>query len=48
MWDEDRKIPVNEIAGKYGISAELAEQNCRLYLTHPGVSAEGILGRMGL
>ncbi len=48
MRDTDRKIPVQEIAGKNGISAELAEQICRLYLTHPGVSPEGILGKMGL
>ena len=35
-------------AARNGISEELADQICRLYLTHPGVSVEGILGKMGL
>ena len=48
MHDTDRQIPVEEIAVKNHISRELAEQICRLYLTHPGVSADGILGKMGL
>lgn len=48
MRDTDKKIPVAKIAVKNGISEELAEQICRLYLTHPGVNAEGILGKMGL
>lgn len=48
MRDTDKKLPVGEIAAKNGISSELAEQICRLYLTHPGVSADGILGKMGL
>ena len=48
MRDTDRQIPVEEIAIKNHISRELAEQICRLYLTHPGVSADGILGKMGL
>lgn len=48
MRDTDRKLPVKEIAVKNSISEDLAEQICRLYLTHPGVSADGILGKMGL
>lgn len=48
MHDTDRQMPVEEIAVKNHISRELAEQICRLYLTHPGVSADGILGKMGL
>ena len=48
MRDTNRKLSVKAIAAKNGISEELAEQICRLYLTHPGVSAEGILGKMGL
>lgn len=39
---------VVEIADKYGISKELTEQICRLYLTHPGVDADAILGKMGI
>ena len=48
MKDTNRKIPVDEIAKKNGISIQLAEQICRLYLTHPGVSADGIMAKMGL
>lgn len=40
MRDTDKKLSIPEIAARNGISEELAEQICRLYLTHPGVSAE--------
>ena len=46
--DTDRRISVEEIARKNGINQQLAEQICRLYLTHPGVNAEGIMKKMGL
>ena len=39
---------VSEISSELGIDRELAEQVCRLYLTHPGVTAEGIMTKMGL
>ena len=39
---------VKEIADKYGLNKELTEQICRLYLTHPGVDADGIMGKMGM
>lgn len=48
MRDTDKGIPVSEIAVRNDISKELAELICRLYLTHPGVSADGIMGKMGL
>ena len=48
MRDTDRGIPVREIAVKNEIDEELAELICRLYLTHPGVSADGIMGKMGM
>lgn len=48
MRDTDKNLSVREIAAKNGINEELAEQICRLYLTHPGVTADGILGKMGL
>lgn len=48
MRDTDKGIPVTEIAARRGISEELTELICRLYLTHPGVSADGIMGKMGL
>lgn len=47
MKDTDRGIPFQKMAEKYGISDDLAEQICRLYLTHPGIDADGILGKMG-
>ena len=39
---------VSEIAETLGIEKDLAELICRLYLTHPGVTAEGIMTKMGL
>lgn len=48
MRDTNRGKSVREMAVRNGISEELAEQICRLYLTHPGVDAEGIMGKMGL
>ena len=37
-----------EIAQKTGMDAALAEQIARLYVTHPGVTVEGIMAKMGL
>ena len=37
-----------EIAARYGLDAVLAEQIARLYVTHPGVTADGIMTKMGL
>ena len=37
-----------EIAAKYGLDPALAEQIARLYVTHPGVTADGIMAKMGL
>lgn len=48
MRDTNRRLSVGEIAAKNGISEELTEQICRLYLTHPGVSADGIIDKMGI
>ena len=39
---------VLEISGKLGMDPDLTEQICRLYLTHPGVDADGIMTKMGL
>ena len=38
----------NDIAEKYGIDPVTAEQIARLYLTHPGVTVDGIMTKMGL
>ena len=37
-----------DITEKYGIDPSTAEQIARLYLTHPGVTADGIMTKMGL
>ena len=37
-----------QIAEKYGMDPALAEQIARLYLTHPGVTPDGIMTKMGL
>ena len=42
----DRGKSVDEIAEKTGIDRELAEQICRIRVTHPGVTAGGILDKM--
>ena len=38
----------SEIAVRTGIDVELAEQIVRLYVTHPGVTTDGIMAKMGL
>ena len=48
MADIDKGKGSVSIANKYGISIELTETISRMYLTHPGVNAEGILTKMGL
>ena len=37
-----------QTAEKYGMDPAMAEQIARLYLTHPGVTADGIMAKMGL
>lgn len=48
LRDIDKGRSVADIAGKYGISKEITEQICRLYLTHPGIDAAGVRDKMGL
>lgn len=48
MRDTQKGRSVQEMSHKLQISEELAEQICRLYLTHPGVDADGIMTKMGL
>lgn len=42
----DRGETVDEIARKTGLDRELAEQLCRIRVTHPGVTAGGILDKL--
>ncbi len=37
-----------QIAAQFGMDAGLAEQIARLWLTHPGVTVDGIMTKMGL
>lgn len=39
---------VEQIARRFHLSKELSEQICRMYLTHPGVDADGIMARLGI
>lgn len=48
LRDIDKGKAVSEIAVKYGMTDKMAEQICRLYLTHPGIDAEGVREKMGL
>ena len=39
---------VDSIAQKRGLDPALAEQIVRLYVTHPDVTADGIMTKLGL
>ena len=45
--ETDKSKTPAEIAYRYGLDTEVTEQIARLYLTHPGVTAEGIMTKMG-
>ena len=44
----DRGRGAGKISEKYGMDPMLVEQIVRLYLTHPGVTVDGIMTKMGL
>ena len=48
MQYTDKGKTVPEIAEMLRMDPDLAEQICRLYLTHPGVDTDGIMTKMGL
>lgn len=48
MKDIDKGVSVEQLARRYHLSGDLSEQICRLYLTHPGVDADGIMSKLGL
>lgn len=48
MKEMQRGRPAVEIAARRGWDAGLVEQIARLYATHPGVTADGILDKMGV
>ena len=46
--DLERHRTVADITARRNVSRELTEQIVRLYVTHPGVTAEQIMSKMGL
>ena len=46
--DIKKHCTVSEISARRGITRELTDQIVRLYVTHPGVTAEQIMSKMGL
>lgn len=48
MKETDRGNGSRAIAEKYGMDMALVEQIARLCVTHPGVTADGIMAKMGL
>ena len=48
MRETERGRGPGEIARRHGWDAALVEQIARLYVTHPGVTADGIMSKMGL
>ena len=46
--DTEKGLSVDSIARKRGLDRDLVEQIVRLYVTHPGVTVDGIMTKMGL
>ena len=46
--DVKKGLSVRDIAEKRGLDPALVEQIVRLYVTHPGVTTDGIMTKMGL
>ena len=46
--DTQKGLSVDSIAQKRSLDPELVEQIVRLYVTHPGVTVDGIMTKMGL
>ncbi len=46
--DTEKGFPVSSIARRHGLDPALVEQIVRLYVTHPGVTVDGIMTKMGL
>lgn len=48
MKETQKGNGITLIAEKYGMDKALVEQIARLYVTHPGVTADGIMTKMGI
>ena len=48
LRETQKGAATDAVARKYNMDPALAEQIARLYVTHPGVTVEGIMAKMGL
>ena len=48
VHDTEKGLSVDSIARKRGLDRDLTEQIVRLYVTHPGVTVDGIMTKLGL
>ena len=48
VHDTEKGLSVDSIAQKRGLDPALVEQIVRLYVTHPDVTVDGIMTKMGL
>ena len=48
IQDVQKGLTVQDIARRHGLDQSLAEQIVRLYVTHPGITVDGIMTKMGL
>lgn len=48
LRDVDKGRSISQIAAAHGMTKEMAEQICRLYLTHPGIDAAGVKEKMAM
>ena len=48
VHDTQKGMPVDVIAQKRGLDPTMVEQIVRLYVTHPGVTVDGIMTKLGL
>ncbi len=46
--DFNRGKSVRQVARRHGISEELADQVCRMVVTHPGIGPDGVMKRLGI
>ena len=46
--ETQKELTVEMIAQKHKLDIALVEQIVRLYVTHPGVTTDGIMRKMGL
>ena len=46
--ETQKGLTTDEVARKHHLDPKLTEQIARLYVTHPGVTADGIMTKMGL